>query len=71
MKFIPRPTRNEVFPSEPPGLYPHALGRDCWCKPSLLGTVIVHRPAAEVWGQVTDDLLRSNLFPYPWDANRV
>jgi len=71
MKIIPRPTRNEVFPTEPPGLYQHALGRDCWCRPVILGAVIIHRPWAECGREVAETLLASDVFPCNWNANRA
>lgn len=68
--MIPRPTRNEVFPIEPPGLYPHALGKDCWCKPEMLGSIIVHRPWAKCGREAAETLLRSDVFPMPWDSQK-
>ncbi len=59
---------NEIFPVEPPGSYEHALGRGCWCKPFMMGTVLIHRPWAECAREVADDLLRSDVFPMPWET---
>jgi hypothetical protein len=61
---------NEIFPTEPPGSYEHALGRACWCRPVVQGSVIVHRPFAEYAREVVDDLLRSDVFPMPWETQR-
>ncbi len=59
---------NEIFPAEPPGSYEHALASGCWCRPVRLGGVIVHRPWSECARAVADDLLRSDVFPMPWET---
>jgi hypothetical protein len=68
--MIARQRPNEVFPDEPPGSYPHVLGAACWCKPAMLGGVIVHRPWAECAREVADDLLRSDVFPMAWETQK-
>lgn len=61
---------HEIVPDEPPGSYEHALGRGCWCRPVVMGSVIVHRPWAECAREVADDLLRSDVFPMPWETQK-
>jgi hypothetical protein len=62
---------NEIFPDEPPGSYPHVTdGTPCWCKPVMLGSVLIHRPWAECASEVAADLLRSDVFPMPWETQR-
>lgn len=62
---------HEIFPTEPPGSYPHVTdGTPCWCKPVRQGSVIVHRPWSECAREVADDLLRSDVFPMPWETQR-
>jgi hypothetical protein len=62
---------DEIYPSEPPGSYQHSLGRLCWCRPVMQGSVIVHRPWSECASEVAADLLRSDVFPMPWETNRA
>ena len=62
---------HDVYPVEPPGSYAHVTdGSPCWCRPVVMGCVVLHRPWAECGREVADDLLRSDVFPMPWDTNR-
>jgi hypothetical protein len=47
----------EVYPYELPGSFEHGLSRECWCKPVLLGSVLVHRP----WVEVAPEIAKANL----------
>ena len=59
---------DEIFHTEPPGSYEHVLGRACWCEPVQIGGLLVHRPWAECDREVAADLLRSDVFPMPWET---
>jgi hypothetical protein len=63
---------HDVYPVEPPGAYAHVTdGSPCWCKPVVMGNVVLHRPWSECAREVADDLLKSDIFPMPWSTNRT
>jgi hypothetical protein len=59
---------DEIFPTEPPGSYKHALATKCWCRPVMIENALTHRPWAECASEVATMLLRSDVFPMPWET---
>jgi len=50
---------HDVFPDEPPGVYAHVTdGNACWCKPVVMGNVVVHRPWAECKAEILTEIAK-------------